>query len=416
MGVTGIGAALALMLMFGSVDDPAADRLYGRVLTSDGRTVEGYIRWDRNESNWTDFLDGLKEIPADFVQEAERLDPEFAAAQRRQRSLVAFGVRLTWDEDDEADALTSTSAIRFGHLASLEALDSRSAMVTLRSGEQIRLSSSSTDIGRAMREIVVDVALGEDVEVEWSELERIDFVEAPASAPSPDAARLYGSVTTWGGLALTGYIAWDLDEILTSDLLDGREGREDYEVAFGDILQIDWESDRSARVLLKTGEELVLRGTNDVDRDNRGIEVGDPGFGRAIVRWEDFKSVRLMTPTAPVARPDFPPGAMLSGTVHALDGRVLEGEIRWDNDETQAWEVLDGWSGEVDLDIEFGAIREIDKVAPDRVVVTLRDGRTFELEDTDDVGEGNEGIFVKPEGRPRRLVRWRDLDRVVFVG
>lgn len=416
MGVTAGGAALALMLAFGGAEDPAADRLYGRVLTSDGRVVEGYIRWDRNESNWTDFLDGLKEIPTEFVQEAERLDPEFAAAQRRLRSLVAFGVRLTWDVDDESEALTVSSAIRFGHLASIEALDSRSAMLTLRSGEKIRLRSSSTDVGRGMRALVVDVAVGEDAEVRWRDLDRIDFVEVPSSAPAPDAARLYGSVTTWSGLDLTGYIGWDLDEILTSDILDGREGREDYEIPFGDIVRIDWESDRSARVFLATGEELVLRGTNDVDEDNRGIEVGDPGFGRAIVRWEDFRSIRFMTPTASETKPDFTPGAMLSGTVYALDGRVIEGEIRWDNDETQAWEVLDGWSGDVDLDIEFGAIREIDKVASDRVVVTLRDGRTFELEDRDDVGEENGGIFVKPDGRPRRLVRWRDLDRVVFIG
>ncbi len=69
----------------------------------------------------------------------------------------------------------------------------------------------------------------------------------------------------------------------------------------------------------------------------------------------------------------------------------------------------------MDFDIEFGAIREIEKNGPDRVVVSLLGGRTLEIEDSNDVAEGNRGIFVKPPGRPRRLIRWRDLDRVVFV-
>ena len=143
----GIGALLALMLSIGVGEDPVTDRLYGRVLTAEGETLQGYIRWDRNESNWTDYLDGGKAIPAEDIREAERLDPDFAEAQRRQRSLVAFGVRISWDEDDESDLLVSASSIRFAHIASLIALDRRTALLRLRSGGEVRLRSSSTDVG-----------------------------------------------------------------------------------------------------------------------------------------------------------------------------------------------------------------------------------------------------------------------------
>ena len=47
--------------------------------------------------------------------------------------------------------------------------------------------------------------------------------------------------------------------------------------------------------------------------------------------------------------------------------------------------------------------------------MTLFDGRTLELEGADDVDRDNRGVFVKPEGRARRLVRWIDFDRVVFT-
>jgi hypothetical protein len=101
--------------------------------------------------------------------------------------------------------------------------------------------------------------------------------------------------------------------------------------------------------------------------------------------------------------------------VHAADGRVIEGEIRWDNDETAAWESIEGWSGDVDLDVEFAAIRSIAKSAADGVTVTLLDGRTFALSGSASVDERNKGVFVKPDGRPRRLVRWRDFERLELV-
>ena len=37
-----------------------SDRLYGRAWTVDGRELEGFIRWDRNEGSWTDVLDADK--------------------------------------------------------------------------------------------------------------------------------------------------------------------------------------------------------------------------------------------------------------------------------------------------------------------------------------------------------------------
>jgi hypothetical protein len=31
------------------------------------------------------------------------------------------------------------------------------------------------------------------------------------------------------------------------------------------------------------------------------------------------------------------------------------------------------------------------------------------------VDERNKGVFVRPDGRPRRLVRWRDFERLELV-
>ena len=409
---------LAALLALTLVANPGADpeRLYGRVFTADGRVLEGYLRWDRNEVSWTDFLDGAKEIPAEFLRQAESLDPEYAELRRRQRSIEAFGVRITWDEDDDADPFTSKAAIRFGYVASLVALEDHRLLLLLKSGEEIYFRGASTDFGSYMRQLVIEDAQGGETSLRWRQLDRVDFMRAPTDVPAPASRRIHGTVRTWGGLELTGDIAWDRDEVLTSDVLDGRSEGEDYEIPFEEIAGIEWESSRSARVLLRTGEALVLRGTNDVDRNNRGIEILDAALGRAIVPWSEFQSITFHPPEARQTTAElFDNGGPLFGTVDALDGRTIVGAIRWGNDEAARWEVLDGWSAGVDYDIEFSHIHSIVRNGSGGVTVTLLDGRTLDLEDSDDVGEDNGGIFVKPDGRPTRLIRWRDFDRVTFA-
>ena len=36
-------------------------RIYGTIRTQDGETLEGWIRWDKNEAFWDDVIDGTKE-------------------------------------------------------------------------------------------------------------------------------------------------------------------------------------------------------------------------------------------------------------------------------------------------------------------------------------------------------------------
>jgi hypothetical protein len=410
-------AALALLTLSLPAAQTAGDGpLYGRVTTSEGAVVEGFLRWDRNEASWGDYLDGLKEIPAERIREAERLDPAFAARQREARSIVAFGTRITWDEDDQSDPPASAAALRFGYLASLTVLDGRSARLELLSGDTLTLRSSSSDLGRGMRTLVVTEAEGTEHRLDWSDLERVDFLRAPGAAPAP--ARLHGTVETWGEMTVTGAVAWDLDEVVASDILDGRAGGEELEILFGDIETIEWVSDRSAAVVLRDGERVELRGTNDVDRDNRGIEVSDPAFGRVVVPWEDFRSIRFHPPEATTPRSDFSPGAPIVGTVHARDGREIAGSVRWNNDQASLWEALSGWIGETSVRIEFGAIRIVSKVDENVLEVTLRDGRsmTLEVDEPEDPSLGSRGVFVTPEGRATRLVLWRDFDRLELGG
>jgi hypothetical protein len=417
--ITGV-AALGVMLTFAPQTDPstgaAADLLHGRVLTTSGEELEGFLRWDRNETHWVDLLDGRAFIPREHALEAEALDEELRRRRALERSVGLPGLRITWDEDDDAPLEATAAAVRFGHVRSVEPRDRR-ALVTLASGEQIELASSSTDLGRSFRGLVVEDAARGTVELEWEDLARVDFSRAPATSPPPTGRRLHGTLHTRDGSEWTGWVAWSLDESLTTDELDG-EGPdgEMMEISFGDVARITRESRRSARVRLRSGEELLLEDTNDVGSDIPGIEVTDPSFGRVVVEWDGFVSLDFHPRVDPSVESTFARGAPLRGTVLARDGLGASGHIRWDNDEEHAWETLEARSGDVDFTIELGRVRSIERVGTSSRV-TLHDGRVFDAEGTDDLGdlgEANRGIFVTSENGATTLVRWRDLKSATF--
>jgi hypothetical protein len=415
MGMLSLAGAIGIALALAPQSDPSSDRLHGTVLTTDGQRIEGFLRWDRNETHWADFLDGRKEIPKEHVDEAESLDGELRARRERERSITLPTVRITWDEDDMSPPEASASAIRFAHLRSLEVIARRRVALTLHSGERVEFLSGSTDLGPSFRGMLVDDAARGEIEIEWEDLVRVDFALAPPGRAGPSSRRLHGTVATRSGLRLTGFVAWDVDETLTSDVLDGERGREDVRLAFGDIAAIARESGRSARVTLVSGAQMVLTGTNDVNSSNRGIEITDSSFGRAVVGWDDFVSLELHRRVEMGAERATVIGVeWLRGTVVAGDGRRVSGLVRWDNDEEFGWEVLDGRSEGVDFAIDFAHVRQVVRSGDDGAYVTLHDGRSFALEGTTDVGDENRGIFVLTADGETVLVKWRDFVSATF--
>jgi hypothetical protein len=289
------------------------------------------------------------------------------------------------------------------------------ALLTLKSGEEIELEGGSTDLGDDLRGLVVDDARRGSVELRWRDLDVVDFMPAPPGAAAPAAQRLYGTLRVRGGDEFTGYIAWDVDEILTSDILDGDERGRDRKIPFANIAAIERSGSSGARVILRNGEEVVLRGSNDVNSQNRGIAVSDPGLGQVQVGWDAFDEVTFHDAPAHAGAYDtFDGGHPLFGTVETRDGESFTGYVRWDNDEAYTWEILDGEDGDVDFDVEFGQVSTIRRVGSWGADVTLLDGRTFQLDGSNDVDEGNKGVFITFDDGETVMIPWRDFSQVRF--
>ena len=389
---------------------PAADRIYARVVTAAGAVHEGFLDWGGDEATWGEFLNGDKELPYRNVEDAIRLG---ARQERdRERSIEFLGFRITWDEDDDIPSAVQ-SGVRFGHLESLVVLDDRAALLTLKGGHEVEFDGGSSDIGSSLDGLVVDTGQG-DVELRWRDIDVVEFLSAPAGA-TPSRVRLHGTVTDRNGNAFTGYVTWDADERFTDEILDGDEGSREREIPFGRIAAIERDGPSASRVTLVDGTEMVLTGSNDVDDDNRGIAVADPTLGAVTVEWDDFESLRLHPPERATPYDAFDGGLRLYGTVVDRDGREVTGWLRWDNDEEFGWEILDGSSGDVEFDVELARVARIERITSRSAQVTLRDGRSFELEGSNDVDRGNRGIYVETEEGGLELIRWEDFAEVVFA-
>ena len=170
---------------------------------------------------------------------------------------------------------------------------------------------------------------------------------------------------------------------------------------------------------LVDGGELDLRGTSDVGRRNRGIQISDPGLGMVEVEWREFEILRFHDAGEVIGYDAFDGGHTLVGTVVTQSGEEIDGVIRWDADEAASWELLNGREDDVVFSIEFSQVSRIERRAFG-ARVTLLDGRTFDLEDSNDVDWDNKGILIAPEGSDDdgsdqsrwRVITWDEFKEV----
>lgn len=398
-------------------------RIWATVALTDGGAHEGFIRWDRNEGSWIDILDAYKEIPAD-VYEVWR--DAWHAGEGPTRTVELKGYRITWDEEDPEFPRQSQMGIRFGHIASLRPLDDVRSEMTLKSGRSLVLESRSSDLGWGMRDLTVRDRSGDDTDVEWGDISRIEFGATAPGVPA-EGRRLYGVVRDRAGDEVRGFLSWDLDEILTTDVLDGYDDGRDREIPFGEIASIQRHLG-GANVTLQDGQTVYLRGTNDVGRGHRGVQISVPDVGGAEVEWDELDLVVFEEAPPGVDYGGFDGGGALQGTIRTQGGEEISGRIRWNGDVEESWEFLEGSRDAWAYRVEFGFIQSIQRGELDGALVVLRNGQELELEGRSDVNWDNRGIFVQPAlvadsasagsepavDSPWRLITWDEFDQVWF--
>lgn len=396
-------ALAAVILVTGTLataGSPAAagpGRIHGTVITDDGDRYTGDIRWDKNEIFWDDIIDASK---TERVWERDRGDGV---------DIRIFGLHIFRSGPARSLRNHARFSIPFGHLAALEPDGDNRVHLELKNGETLTVVEGA-DLGPRVRGIVVQTADGA-VDLDWGDLRRVEF--SPGSGGADDD-RLFGTVESTVG-SFTGFIVWDKDEALADDVLDGEDDGRDRDIPFGRIRSIESLGRHGSRVTLKSGDVLTLRGTNDVDSDNRGIAVTVEKMGTVLVEWNEFRSVTFADAPPSRTYADFDGGHPLRGKVTTRNGETLSGTVEWDKDESRSWESLGGSIQGAEFEIQFADIARVERVSRYAAKVVLKDGLELTLKDSNDVNYKNKGIVVTPDGGGEpRTVGWDDLDAVAF--
>ena len=359
---------------------------------STARTREGRLRWGgEQEAFWGDYFNGAKrENPWAHWVPAGRLPT-------KPDPVEIFGLQIA--QRERPINLDRLFMARFGDIARIEA-SGREVRVTLRSGTAFdldRFSASDFDDGLAVWDTTRGVA-----EIDSLRIRSIDLLAAPPRGANPD--RLYGKAHTRHG-DFTGFIEWNRKQSLGTDELHG--------LRFNTIRSIARRSEDSSAVRLLDGREVVLSGTSDVGKENRGLYVDDARYGRVLVSWNAFESVELTRGGSGPAYSDFPPGRAITGSVTTRTGRRLAGRLVYDLDESEVTETLDAPAEGVDYTIPFSLIASI--VVPDagRARVKLNSGEELKLDRSGDLGADNAGMLIFVNGRQSpEYVRWTDVAQV----
>ena len=261
VGALALGLALAVPASASDVG-----YIYGRVVTVDGDQYEGQLRWGKEEAFWDDIFNANKVENENL----DYVDHDVLNRMRWREPWRSWGLFF----GNRNRQFTHLFAIRFGDLSRIRVRGGHDLVVEFRNGEQLKLDDGSNDVGA--RVTVVDPRHGIQT-LEWDRIRSIEFRETPAKLAKKLGDPLYGTVKS-GNYEFTGHIQWDNDECLSIDELDGDTGDGDAAIAFGEIASIR-KHRRGVLVRMKSGAELYLSGSNDVNRRNRGIVVKIANLG-----------------------------------------------------------------------------------------------------------------------------------------
>ena len=385
--------------------------IYGRITTIDANSYTGEIRWGNEEAFWSDLFNSTK-TSNDYIEYLYRSDHKYLKKNNRPWIVDLlnsfFGDLIKYDNDDDH---IHVFVCQFGDMKTIEIKGKKKVDVEFKNGEIIRLKGGSNDIGAKVS--IFDDELGQ-LEFKWSRIKKVEFLETPPHLRKKFGDPLYGTVETFYG-DFTGFIQWDHDERLSTDVLDGDIEDGDVSIAFERIKSIEKDGWGSL-VKLESGQEMYLTGSNDVNKENRGIIVTVPGVGRVDIKWHDFKKVVFdsRVKDTGLAYNNYQNPKKLKGYVITDKGEKIAGILVYDLDEAWDVELLHGDDNDLEYLIPFRNIKKISPKNYNYSTVELKNGEKLVLGDKQDVSDDNDGILIFTDNENYKYVPWVKVKEVVF--
>jgi hypothetical protein len=233
------------------LDNAFGERLFGTVETRNG-IFTGIVQWDHDERISTDELDGETE------------DGEFA--------------------------------IEFGKIERIAKYGNKS-QVQLLSGRTLTLGGTN-DVDDGNRGIIVTVEGVGRVDIPWDEFLSVTFdhkkkISGPGYNDFTAPKLLNGTARTKDGRIFSGQIAFDLDETLDIEIIQGMDDEIEYLIPLRNIKTIAPKSYDNATITLKNGQSVLIGEGQDVSDRNDGILVFSEKNDPIHIPWDDLREVEF---------------------------------------------------------------------------------------------------------------------------
>ena len=273
---------LLALFVFGFNFNAQADTefIYGKVTTFLGDTYEGQIRWGNEEAFWTDRFNATKEYNhnIDFLSDKEIIQLKKEKKRFTHQEWRSLDDSYIQNDKSEYTFLHQFSC-QFGEIKSIKMTRWQKAELQLRDGSKVTVSGKETnDMDTPIS--IYDKKLGL-IEIEWMEIDKVEFLKEPSQFKSAIGDPLYGTVYTSEG-AYSGKIEWNTVVRVTSDELKGEQKTGNFKASFAKIRVIEPHRAGSL-VTMENGESIYVFGTNDVNSKNRGIIVTNEEIGLSLI-------------------------------------------------------------------------------------------------------------------------------------
>ncbi|MBO3698777.1 hypothetical protein [Roseivirga sp. E12] len=412
-----VGIGIGLLIIANESKAQKNVAIYGKVTTVSGDKYTGAIRWGGSNSQkaelfWVELFNGTK-TSNDFMSFLSKSEIKELSGREESDSWLSLdlGVLSIWE--DKFSRTQHEFKARFGDIKSIEPLRRDRAKVTLKNNVALEITgSNSEDFGATI--VVMDFELGE-IKLSWSRIDKVEFMAAPDGFDEIFGKPIYGVVDAGRKGTFKGLIAWDNDERLMTDILDGKDRDGDKKIPFRSIQKIA-KNRNGVDLTLRSGRTLFLTGSNDVNQENRGVVVYDPDYGLVKVGWRDFVDLEIDDDeSTSMDYNDFPVSKGINATVVTIDGDEFKGLVAFDLDEAWEFEILDANDDRVEYQIPFRNIKSIIPKNSNYSMVEMKNGERLLLGDHRDVSSDNAGVlvFVSKSGDPE-YIRWSKIDEIIF--
>jgi len=395
--------------------------IYGKISTKDGTTYEGPIRWGKEEVYWTDLFNASKEENENLRHlsnaERDKLDEQQAWAGGGDRYSFSTFIRSVGLSTERYVFHSESSYVhqfgcQFGEIRTIHPEGKRYISVELQNGDRFTLDGEGyNDIGATV--YVIDKTIGE-VAIEWNRIERIGFMPTPHKLTDKFGEPLYGTVETYDG-TYSGYIQWDHDERISTDKLDGDAEDGKMSIPFAKIRSIERRAGHSF-VVLQSGREVEMRGSNDVSHGNRGVIIMNKDIPSVDVPWDEFKKVTFSdnASQALMRYEDFKTQKPLQAKVTLHDGKTFSGKIIYDLDESSTYDLLQGKLNDIKFAVPFRNIRNLTVKTTSHCDIELTSGKRLTLWEEQDVSNLNQGLLISTTASESKYIPWSEVESIDF--